>query len=274
MQYGVLIFSFVACYYNVFIWLEDKYSYRDTYYSHGFLIPFVSAYIIFLLRDEIRKTPLSTDKLGLVVITAALGIHILGVMSDINFISGFSIFFYILGCTLYLYGRPLTRTIAFPLCFLLFMFPLPNNFINMIGLPTKAIATDIGLMFIGWMDIPFYREGFRITLADTSLLVGTPCNGMKSLISFAAIGVLAIYFSALNLKKGFFLLLAVYPLSVGLNGLRIAILVYIADTYGIEYASPDSTLHDASGIVVFVIGIAIMFICVGILNQRHRSKIT
>jgi exosortase len=255
--------------------LNDKYSFVDSYYSHGYLIPFLSAYLIYQLRGELQKIPPSADRLGLIVIVAALGIHILAMMSDINFISGFSILFYIIGCSLYLYGRGVTRKIAFPLFFLIFMFPIPDYFINMIGLPSKSIATDIGMIFINWLDIPFYREGFRITLAEASMLVGTPCNGMKSLIAFSALGVLAIYLTRLEFKKGLMLLILIYPLSVFLNGLRIAILVYIADRYGVEKASPESFVHDLSGLVVFLVGLVIIFIVFHLLQGKtpgNRNK--
>lgn len=268
--YGLLFISFLACYYHTLIWLNYKYSIGDSYYSHGYLIPFLSGYLIYNMRGELNLIPLSTELIGLIVIVAALGIHVLAIMSDINFISGFSILFYIIGCSLYFYGKEFTCKIAFPLFFLLFMFPIPDNFINRIGLPTKSIATDIGLTFVGWLDIPFYREGFQINLRETILIVGAPCNGMKSLIAFSALGVLAVYLTRLGYKKGLLLLISIYPLSVFLNGLRIAILVYIADTYGIEKASPESFLHDLSGLGVFFIGLVILFIGLYLLERKRR----
>jgi len=88
--YIILITAFIACYYHTFLWLHYKYSSMDSYYSHGYLIPFISFYIIYAKRDKIKKVKFSSDINGLVIIIFTLPIHIVAVMSDINFISGFS----------------------------------------------------------------------------------------------------------------------------------------------------------------------------------------
>lgn len=254
LMVGLWIGSFVVCYYQTFLWLHYKYSQQDSYYSHGYLIPFVSAVLIYLGKEKLGKLERTSDPLGLGVIVLALIMHIVGTIGDINFFSGFSMFFYLLGASLYLLGRRVTRQLALPIGFLLFMFPVPDIFINYLGLPTKYVATAVGMRIIDLLGIPYFQEGFRITLTNTTLVVGTPCNGMKSLISFAALGVLFVHFADLKLWKGLIILGAIYPMAVLLNGLRIAILVYIAANYGIEKASAESYLHDLSGMVVFVLG--------------------
>jgi len=265
-----LLASFLLCYHNTFSWLHYKYSLKDSYYSHGYLIPFISLYLIYIIREKIKTIELSSSFLGLGIIILALVIHVFAVMSDINFISGFSIFFFIIGCILYLFGKKVARELAFPLGFLLFLFPIPDNYINIIALPSKSLATDIGLMVIDWLDIPYFREGFIINLTDTSLFVGTPCNGMKSLISFIALGVLAIYIIKLGLIRNFIIIACIYPLSIFINGCRIALLVYIADTYGIEKASPESFIHDLSGLIVFFIGFIILILFINLLEWKRN----
>ena len=234
------------------------------------MIPFVSLYLIYIKRKKLKAIEISSSPLGLVIIIFAFAIHIFAVMSDINFVSGFSIFFFIVGCILYLFGKEIARELAFPLGFLLFMFPIPDNFVDVIALPSKHIATNIGLTVIDWMDIPYFREGFAINLRDASLVVGTPCNGMKSLISFTAIGVLMVYVMQLELIKNIIILVCIYPLSVFINGCRIALLIFIADKYGIERAAPESLIHDLSGLIVFFIGLVILFIFINLLDRKHN----
>jgi exosortase len=271
LAYGVWIGVSVVCYYHTFAWLHYKYSQQDSYYSHGYLIPFVSAFLIYLSKDKLGKLERTSDPLGLGVIILALLVHIVGTMGDINFLSGFSLFLYILGASLYLLGRKVTRQLALPIGFLLFMFPIPDIFINYLGLPTKYLATGVGLKIIDLVGIPYLQEGFRISLPNTTLVVGTPCNGMKSLISFGALGVLFIYFADLRLWKGLLILAAIYPMAVLLNGLRIAILVYIAANYGIEKASPESYLHDLSGLAVFIVGFFALLLFVKISGRAKKG---
>lgn len=224
--------------------------------------------MIYLQRDELKQIEISSNIAGLVIILFSVLIHIIATMSDINFISGFAIFFFIFGSVLYLFGLSITKKIICPLLFLLFMFPVPGSFIDIIGLPTKSISTVIGLKIIDLTGIPYFLEGFRINLSNTSMFVGTPCNGMKSLISFAALGVLALYFIKFAVWKRILLLLLIYPLAVFLNGCRIAMLVFIAEKYGIEKASPESYLHDLSGMVVFVAGMLVLFAALKLADTK------
>ncbi len=272
IQYFLLITSFITCFFHTFIWLDYRYSQVDSYYAHGYFVPFISAWLIYLKWDQLKNIKISSNICGLVLILFALLIHIIAVMSDINFISGFAVFFYLAGSVLYLCGTAAFKMVIFPILFLLFMFPVPGQFIDIIGLPTKILATAMGLKIIAFAGIPYYQEGFRIFLPETTMYVGTPCNGMKSLISFLAMGLLAAYITNLSLWKKIFVVIGVYPLAVVLNGCRIAMLIFIADTYGIKKASPESYLHDLSGIIVFAAGLIIIFFTINFWKPKNENK--
>lgn len=268
---SILLLSFILCYHPTFLWLHYKYSLEESYFSHGYLIPFVSAYLIYIMRGDLSRIPRSSSPVGLIAIIAALLIHILGVLGDINFISGFSMVLYIAGCSLYLLGGQFTRKISFPLFFLIFMCPVPDGIIDTVALPLKAMATTLSLNMIDLINIPYVREGFVIHLPSSTYIVGAPCNGMRSLIAFFAIGFLLLNsIHSSWWKKGVFLLL-ILPLSVLLNGLRIATLLFVANRYGYEAASPESYLHDGSGLLVFIIGLVCMMIFMGRSNGQKND---
>ena len=268
--YILLFGAFILCYYHTFGWLHYKYSQQDSYYSHGYLIPLISAFLVYTKRGTLRTIKPSTDFIGLIILIFALLLHIFGTMGDINFFSGFAIFFYIIGSSLYLCGREISKEIAFPLVFLVFMFPIPSNFLNIAGLPSKSLATTIGLKMIDLINIPYFREGFKINLEHTSLVVGTPCNGMKSIISFLALGLLFLYFTNIKIWMRFIILVFIFPLAFFLNGARIASLIYIANHYGIEKASPESYLHTLSGMAVFIVGLIALILFIRI-SERKKS---
>jgi exosortase len=266
--YSLLVLAFIACYYYTFGWLHYKFSYKESYYSHGYLIPIISAFLVYLKWDQLKNIKSTSMPIGLVIFVFALLLHIVAKMGDVNFLSGFSMFFYLIGASLYIMGKQITRAIIFPICFLLFMFPIPDNFINTIALPSKSLATSIGTLIVDLINIPYLREGFRIELPQTSLVVGTPCNGMNSLISFMALGMLFIYFSALNMWKITAILVSIYPLAILLNGIRIATLIYIAYNFGVEKASPESPLHTLSGMAVFIVGLLVLIIFIKISEKK------
>lgn len=267
--WGLLALSFIACYWSAFQWLIYKFDGQDSYYSHGYLIPFVCAYLIYLKRAEIGEEAPGSSPAGLGLILFALLVHVLGTLGAIHFISGFSMVFYCVGASLYLFGTRVTRIVAFPLFFLVFMCPLPDGYINLVAIPFKSMATSIALALVDAMGIPFVREGFVVHLAQATFVVGTPCNGMRSLISFAALGFLLVYLFPMSLWKKALFLAVIPPLSLVLNGTRIAILLWIADRFGEKAASPESYLHDGSGMLVFILGFLAMII---LMRRFHGQK--
>jgi exosortase len=215
--------------------------------------------------------PLSPAPVGGLVVILALAVHVFGALGDVNFVSAFSMVIYLTGCTLFFLGKGITRALAFPLFFLVFMCPVPDAYLDVVALPLKAMATSFSLSIIDLLGIPYIREGFRLHLPGSMFIVGTPCNGLRSLISLSAIGFLFVYFIRSSWWKKLVFLSLILPISILLNGLRIAALLLIAYGFGQNAAGPESFLHDGSGIVVFVIGLLVLFVVGTRINEEKPS---
>lgn len=48
----------VIAYIPTFIWMVDRWSVADTYYSHGFLVPLISLFIVWTKRDKLFDIPM------------------------------------------------------------------------------------------------------------------------------------------------------------------------------------------------------------------------
>jgi exosortase len=271
LLWGMLCVSFILCYLPTFFWLNHRFSGHDSYYSHGYLIPFVAAYLIYQRKSDLKSIEPSSSASGLLLVISALLIHVFGEIAVINFVSSFSMVLYIAGACLYLLGTGISKITALPILFLLFMCPVPDSFIDVISLPMKSISTTIALKLVELGGIPYMRDGFKIHFATSTFIVGTPCNGMRSLISFFALGFLFLYFIRPAWWKSVVFLVLIPVISIALNGLRIAILLFIADRYGQEAASPESYLHDGSGIFVFIIGIILLMLISRKIDNAKRA---
>ena len=51
-------------YIPAFAWMLDRWSAKDTYYSHGYLVPFVSAFIVWQMREKLGKIKINPTNLG------------------------------------------------------------------------------------------------------------------------------------------------------------------------------------------------------------------
>jgi len=268
---SIAIALFILCYHEVISWWYIRCSSADSYYSHGFLIPFVSGFLIWQKKNELKNIKPDGSLWGLGLIFFSVLIHLSGTILYVFSVSGFSIFFLIIGITLFIYGRQITQTILFPLGFTIFMFPLPLAFINKISFPMKMLVAKSGTLIVSLIGIPVLREGFHIIIPAGDLLVGNPCSGLRSLISFLALGALFAYMiNTSNLKKWLLFILAV-PVALLSNIVRVPILILISHYWGLEAAAPESFWHDASGIFVFILGFILLFTAGKILAINEKN---
>jgi hypothetical protein len=93
---GVIGLVTAIAYKLTFMWMYDRYMSADSYYSHGFLVPFVSLFFIYQQRDRLRQTEQKLNIVGVYIVLFALFLHVLGTVLYIFSISGFSIFFLIM----------------------------------------------------------------------------------------------------------------------------------------------------------------------------------
>ena len=105
------------------------------------------------------------------------------------------------------------------------MFPLPLVAINAISFPMKMFATKSSVFILReTLHIPMRNEGFMIFFPDASLLIGNPCSGLRSLISFLALGAIFAYFLKASKVKKFSLFLLAIPVALISNIIRVILL--------------------------------------------------
>jgi len=253
--YIVIFLSlFIVCYHSTLAWMYIRCTGIDSYYSHAFLIPLISAYLIWQKKDQLRNLESSTTWWGLGIVSIAVLLHVLGTILYIFSISGFSIFFLIIGTVLFLFGKGITKAIAFPLAFLIFMFPIPLAVLTAITFPLKVLVAKTGVQIVEWFGIPVVREGFNIIIPGGNLVVGNPCSGLRSLIAFMALGAVLAYLVDTSLPKKVTLFLLSIPIAILSNIIRVPILILVSHYYGLKAASPESVWHVATGLLVFVVG--------------------
>lgn len=267
---AIIATCFIAAYYDTFQWMYERFMGADTYYSHGFLVPFVSGYFVWQQKDYLRSLSISTSLWGLALILAALLLHLGGTVIYVFSVSGFSIFFLIVGIVIFLYGKEICRAIWFPLAFLLLMFPLPSAVLNTISFPLKMFVAKVGAGIVSLLGIPVYREGFTITIPAGALLVGNPCSGLRSLISFVALGAIFAYSATMPSARKWVLFLLVIPVAILSNLIRVPILIIVSQYWGIEAAAPDTWVHTGSGFLVFVAGFMLLIAVARILGGREE----
>ncbi|MFH1097169.1 MAG: exosortase/archaeosortase family protein [Candidatus Desantisbacteria bacterium] len=259
---------FIGVYCPTFNWMIAQFLVNDSNYSHGFLIPFVCLWLVWQMRDDLKKIVVSSAKCGVWVIVAGLIIHLGALSVKVDFISALSMIMVIVGIILHLFGWKMMRALVFPVGFLFFMIPFPDVFTIFLTYKLKMLATHGSVSVVNLIGIHCVAEGAKIILPDTFLEVGAPCSGIRSLISLLALGALFAYLLNISMVRRIVVFLSTIPIALFSNVVRIVLLCLVAHIYGKEAAIPGSFFHDFAGFLVFVVAFACLYGVGGLVSPR------
>ena len=253
----------VLVYHQMFVALWRTWA-TNPNYSHGYLIPPV---VVFLLWRERRRYLAAREHgstFGLVLIALALLGHVVSMRAGVFMTQGYSLVLLLFGLSIFFYGRRATRTVWFPLGYLVLMLPMPPYLMNVIAFRLKVFAASAGSGIAVRLGIPLVRSGMTIHIPAGSLRIADPCSGLRSLIALVALGALFAYLTRGKVWKRVVLFAAAVPLAVLANVIRISVLCMVANVWGIDAAL--GFFHDFSGLLLFMIAF------VGLVTVRKLLK--
>ena len=267
-QIFILLLVFTVLYYQTLMKLINDWS-NNPDFSHGFLIPFISAYLIWQKKEKLAGLSLESDKLGLPIIVFGMFLHFIGNIGAELFTMRFSMVVTLLGISHYLFGRRIGREVRIPVLYLLFMIPIPMIIWNKIAFPLKLYASKLSAAVIEAIGISVYREGNILNLSNTTLEVVDACSGIRSLTTLLAIsGALAYVVRLRNFNK-WILFVSAVPVAIIVNVIRLVITAILAKTSGPEAAQ--GFLHDLSGILVIFVAIFMLLVIYSALSVIEKK---
>lgn len=266
-----LLASFLAYgFYPTFLWMFDRWTVRDSYYGHGFLIPLVAGYWIYRRRGEILPAA-SFNGTGIALVVAALGVQALASFFRIYSLSAFSFVILLIGTSRLLFTGDSFRRLCFPICFLFLMIPLPLLVISEITLKMKFWVSEAAVFLLNQMNIHAVREGSYIHTPNAVLLIGDPCSGVRSFLAFLCLGLIFAYESKITFDKRIILAVSGLPLAFISNMIRVLFLGLVAEIYGTQAAS--GWIHDSSGIFVFIFAFSCFLGIKTLLEAKHAVTV-
>jgi exosortase len=220
-------------------------------YSHGFLVPVISVYLIWSKRETLRAMPVAPGYWGLAVIVLAFLVYVTGSVGADLFLQRFSLVLMVAGSVLYVAGWAVVRTLVFPLAFLLAMIPLPRVVFNAMAFPLQLLAAQVASLVMEACAVPVFREGNILHLAAASLDVEEACSGIRSLVSLTTLGGLYTYLSYASWTPRVILMLAVVPIAIAANVFRVTVAGLLSHYVSVDFAM--GVFHTVGGVGVFVV---------------------
>ncbi|MBY0112644.1 MAG: exosortase [Phycisphaerales bacterium] len=218
-------------------------------WGHAYVIPLISAYLVWRDREAITRTRTSTFWPGLLPVLLGIGSYFVAVVVVKNhMIQGLSMVLTIAGLALLLTGPRMFGRLFLPILYLVFAITISEMIMIKITFQLQLIASQgagVLLALIGpLMGFTVDVDGNTLYITPTGkeplpLNVAEACSGMRMVIAFFALaGAVALISSKFWWQRVAVLVLAL-PVAVFMNIVRVAILG-IASKY-----SPELTKGDA-----------------------------
>jgi exosortase len=253
---------------------------RNDAYTHILLIVPIVAGLIYLEWPTARLTVAPSWRAGsifllsaaIVAVLAKWGTSSLG--SDVQLsISTLAIVLWWIGAFVACFGTRTSRSLLFPLCFLLCLVPLPTFLLDAIVGFLQRGSADAAQLLFNAVGVPVVQDGIRLSIPGLTVEVAQECSSIRSsLILLVSTMVLAQLFLRSPWRKAF-VIAVVVPLSLAKNGLRIFTIAMLGTR--VDPGFLNGKLHHNGGVIFLAIALLVIFLLLWILrDEKSRPSET
>jgi exosortase len=241
--------------------------YRDDNYSHGFLVPLISAYFLRERWNVLKTTQVMPSNIGFVVVTLGLFQLVIASVGNELFTARSSLVVIIAGMVLCFFGTEVFKITRLPIMYLLLMVPLPYIVYNAFAFPLKMFVSWVSVSFLKMIGLTVVRDGNIIMFPAITLEVADACSGLRSLVSILALSIAYAFILPISHMKRWALILSAIVMAVFTNALRVIITGILANYWGA--AAAQGLFHEFAGMAVFVLTMTLL----AALGLLMRDKI-
>jgi exosortase B len=241
--------------------------------GHGPIIFGLALWLIYRRWPEVlaATTPPRASWAGWPILVIGLATHVLGRSQKILMLEVMSIIFVMMAVLLVKRGGRALAVLWFPFFFMIFMVPLPSEFVTAVTMPMKMAvswATEHLLFALGY---PISRSGVILQIGQYQLLVADACAGLQTLLTLEALGL--FYLNLMRHPSAFRnigLAMFIIPISFSANVIRVVVLTLI--TYYFGDAAGQGFLHGFAGMVLFVTALVLILSVDNALQWTIRRR--
>ncbi len=206
-----------------------------------------------------ERTPPRSWLAAIAAMVVCLAGYVLFRVTQIVELEGFAMFGVFL-CLLYgLIGGKAMRALWFPLFYLAFTLPPPDQVVAAVTQPLKILISRVVIDLLYTLGYPIGGEGVVMQIGQYQLLVAAACSGLNSLITLFALSLFYVYLRhRLQVRYAMLLVAIIIPIAIFANFVRVVILVLLT-YYGGE-AVAQGFMHNFAGLAMFMVAISCIFL--------------
>jgi len=237
-------------------------------YSHGYIIPIVTAYLGWHELSK-QKYTVSSSWHGLYWLGLSIFLSLFAKLSASEAFLNYSFIIGLFGVSYAFFGARITKAIFPALFFLFYAAPLPHIVFGHVSIQMQLISSSLGTAALQAAGYTVFQEGNIIDLGYIKLHVEEACNGLRYLFPLMSLGYISAYLLKAALWKKFILMVSVIPITIIMNALRIAMVGITVNVWGPEMA--EGIMHILEGYVVFTICLFFLMLEIWIIIKISKN---
>jgi exosortase len=248
----------------------------DSNWSHGFIIPLFSVFLIYNWRHQIFATPRRVSYWGWLFILLAVLIRAVALINlKNNWIAQLTIPLMIFGVMWYLCGPRIARLLFVPIFFLALAMPFPDSIYQGISLRLQNLAAALSTVLLKAFGVQIsvtasYMEVTSMTGKVHPVLVAEACSGVRSLMAFVALGVAMAYVQERPFWQRLIIMIMGIPIALVVNILRVAATstMYVFD----QPELGQGFMHTVMGMALLIPALLLLFLLTRLLDNLFLDE--
>ncbi len=262
---------------SLYSWMYNAYteggkSFAESDNSFGALVPFAVLLLLWLKRRELMSVPLAAWSPGLLLLSVALVLHVLGYAVQQPRLSVLGLYTGIYGLAGLAWGGRWLRASFFPCFLLVFCVPLGQLTAPISFYLQSLVCRLVEAICHFLLAIDVVREGHLLKdpTGRYQYEVAAACSGIRSLIATVALATILAFWSFRMWWKRLVMFASALPLAVLGNLLRMLGIVIAAEIGGQEAGQ---YVHDGGPMGIFsLVNYVVTFVGLLVLEHYLRGR--
>lgn len=246
------------------IWLWQQYTHSIWRNAHGLFLPLI---IFWMARTALRRAPVefgSDPALASPFLAAGIFLSWLEATTRLGYPGTVGLILFVPGVCLLVLGREATRRIAGPLCFLVFLLPIPGGLLDPLWMASAAATVSESVL--RGIGVPVVREQTVLAVPGLTFGVSANCSGAATLQ--AALLLALLLGRGRSWAARLLLIASIWPITLLANVVRITMLMGGSMAWGLTWFH--TFVHGLSGIATFWAVMAGVTVLATVLTRPMR----
>lgn len=229
-------------------------------YSHGFLIPFFTAALLYMRQQPFEPASASARWGGVGLIVAGLTVRLFAARFTYITVDYLSMIPVLIGIFAMVGGWSALRWAWAPICFLIFMMPLPTFAEQRLLTPLQHVAAVMSNYTLQTLGIESFLSGNNITIdGNIPLNVAEACSGLRMSTIFLAMAVAMIMIMERPLWQNAIIIMSSVPIALITNMIRIVVTGLMFKILGPDSEFARTFFHDLAGWFMMPIALGFLY---------------